>query len=194
VKGLAYRGFEAYAKRNVEGGMDRVRAELKDPKLRGFLTQPFLAGSWYDVLPVVPLAAAMAALERSSLEDFVRRSARRQALYDAQHVHRRFFQGHPPSALVAKIPRLFMQYTDFGGADVVNMGHLAGADSGQGAVLRTGVPAFILPWFIPMNEAYIEAILGAMGSQRPRVKGQVLPKDGGVSGIPTVPVRFRVMW
>jgi hypothetical protein len=194
VKGLAYRGFEAYAKRNVEGGMDRVRSELKDPALREFLMQPFLAGSWYDVLPVVPLAAAIAGLERSSLEDFVRRSSRRQARYDAQHVHRRFFEGHPPSALLSKIPRLFMQYTDFGRADVADMGDLSGAEAGQGAVVRTGVPAFILPWFVPMNEAYIEAILEVMGSERPRSKGQIVSRDGDVAGVPTVTVRFRVMW
>lgn len=194
VKGLAYRGFEAYAKRNVEGGMDRVRTEIQDPGLRDFLKRPFLAGSWYDVLPVVPLAAALAGLERSSMEDFVRRSSRRQALYDAQTVHRRFFEGHPPSSLVWKIPRLFTQYTDFGGTEVVDMGDLASAEAGQGMVLRTGVPTFILPWFIPMNEAYIEALLGVMGSERPTVKGQVVSKDADVSGVPTVTLRLRVMW
>ena len=151
VKGLAYRGFEAYAKRNVEGGMERVRFELADAKLREFLSQPFLAGSWYDLLPVVPLAATIALLERSSLEDFVRRSARRQALYDARHVHRRFSLGHPPSSLVPRLPRLFMQYTDFGGAEVADMGELSGAEAGQGAVVRTGVPVYILPWFLPMH-------------------------------------------
>lgn len=194
MKGLAYRGFEAYAKRNVEGGMERVRAELGDAELQGFLRQQFLAGSWYDVLPVVPLAAALARLSRSPLEDFVRRSSRRQALYDAEHVHSRFFKGYPPSALVGKMPRLFMQYTDFGGAEVVDMGEPAGAEATDGAVLRTGVPAFILPWFLPMNEAYIEAILEVMGSPRPRVKGQVSPKDGEVGGVATVTVRFRMMW
>ncbi len=194
VKGLAYRGFEAYVKRNVGGGMERIRADLGDPALREFLMQPFMAGSWYDVLPVVPLASAIAALERSSLEDFVRRSARRQALYDAQNVHRRFFQGYPPSSLVWKLPRFFMQYTDFGGAEVADGGELTGPETGQAAVLRTGVPAFILPWFLPMNEAYIETILEVMGSERPRAKGQVLPKDGEVAGLPTVTVRFRMMW
>ncbi|HZF47423.1 MAG TPA: hypothetical protein VE093_02175 [Polyangiaceae bacterium] len=194
VKGLAYRGFEAYAKRNVAGGMDRVRAEVDDPALRAFLMQPFMAGSWYDVLPVVPLASAIAALERSSMEDFVRRTSRRQALYDAQHVHKRFFQGYPPSSLVSRLPRFFMQYTDFGRAEVAEAAEVTGPETGQGTVIRTGVPAFILPWFLPMNEAYIEAILDGMGSARPRAKGQVLPKDGEVAGVPTVTVRFRMMW
>jgi hypothetical protein len=45
---------------------------------------------------------------------------------------------------------------------------------------------------MPMNEAYIEAILEVMGSERPRTKGQVVSRDGDVAGVPTV--RFRVMW
>ncbi len=194
VKGLAYRGFEAYANRHVEGGFQRVRDELKDPGLREYLMQPFLAGSWYDVLPVVPLACAIAAAERLPVEDFVRRSARRQALYDAQHVHKRFSEGHSPSGLLPRLPRLFLQYTDFGGSEIVDMGDSPGAEVVQGAVVRTGVPAYILPWFVPMTEAYIETVLGVMGSERPRVKGQVSPRDGEVGGLPTVAVRFRVMW
>lgn len=188
VKGLAYRGYEAYVKHNVGGGMERVCRDIGDARLRQFLMQPFMAGCWYDILPVVPLSAALAAVMRTTVEDFMRRSARRQALYDTQTVHKRFYNGHKPGDLMAMMGRIFMQYTDFGSSEVVH------AQEGQGVVSRTGVPVYLLPWFMPMNEAYIEAALGIMGSERPRVRGQVLPKDGEVGGMATVTVRFRMVW
>lgn len=189
VKGLAYRGFFAYAERRIPGGMAKVLSHFADAELRVFFKQPFLAGTLYDVLPVMPLVSVMAHLERLSIEEFTRRSARSQALYDVKGVYRRYVDGRSLSEFVLRIPKFIMQYSDFGVTDLIECNE-------QGALfVRTGVPLYIVPWFLPMNESYMETVLAFVGSFRPKAKGQVGSMgDAREKSIATVSLRIRVSY
>lgn len=187
VKGLAYRGFFAYGERRIPGGMAKVLNQFGAAELRLFFKQPFLAGTLYDVLPIVPLVSVMANLERVSIDEFARRSARQQALYDVKGVYKRYVEGRSVSEFVPRIPKFIMQYSDFGVTD------LAECNADAAVFVRTGVPLYIVPWFLPMNESYMETVLAYLGSARPKVKGQVgAAGDGREKGMATVSLRIRV--
>lgn len=189
VKGLAYRGFFAYANKHVADGMERIWSAMPEPDLRAFFAQPFLAGTLYDVLPVIPLASVIAHIEKVAVDELARRTAKLQAVHDVQGVYKRFVQGRDAASFVPRIPKFIMQYTDFGSVEQTEHRE---ADA---LFVRTGVPKYIVPWFLPMNEAYMEAVLHYLGSHRARVRGNVGSlSEASSDGLATVTLRFRVQF
>src|SRR5262249_31940590 len=88
IKGLAYRGIVRGAAAMLPGGLDARCDAIEDVRVRDFLRQPFLAGTLYDLLPIVPTTAAIATLLGATFEGIVRAGTMQQVRYDSEHVYR----------------------------------------------------------------------------------------------------------
>ncbi len=188
IKGTAYIGHLDYAETQIPGGQAAIVAELRDPKLRDFFRQQFLASSWYDILPMLPLGAATARLVGMPLDDFLRYRTRLQAERDVRGVYKMLLQFVSVEALALRIPRIASTYYDFGTADssVVAPGHVESR--------RTGVPEFILPWHNPVTETFMERVISLGGGKSPSVKVTGVERDGTAHGVRLAAVTFTCRW
>jgi hypothetical protein len=188
IKGTSYRGHLDYAEAQIPGGQAAIVAQVKDPALRAFLSQPFLASSWYDMLPMLPLGAAAARVVGMPLDEFLRYRSRLQAESDMRGVYKLLLQFVTVEALALRIPRIASTYYDFGSADarVVAPGHVES--------VRTGVPEFILPWHNPVSETYMERVISLGGGKNPSVKVTDVAREGVAHGVRVATVTFALRW
>jgi hypothetical protein len=188
IKGTGYRGHLEYAEKSIPGGQAAVIAALDDPELREFFAQPFLASSWYDVMPMLPLGAACAKIVRMSLDEFLRFRTRLQVEADIRGVYKLMLELASVESVALRIPRIVSTYFDFGTveAKLVKPGHIEAT--------RTGIPASLLPWHNPVVETYIERVLQCAGARDVKVGVEGTARDGLVEDVRTVAVRYSLKW
>ena len=160
IKGIAYRGLLQLVEQRVSGGLPAFCAALDDRRLVEFVRQPFLAATRYDILPMLPLNAALASLLGRTLAQLSRQGALAQARFDARHVYSSMVKKASLADLSTRLPRFGVQYYDFGG--------YTGRDEAPGHVVlrRTGLPRYIVPWYAPMQAAYMEEIVRQLGARQ----------------------------
>ena len=186
IKGTAYKGLLRFINTRLEGGLATFSTGLRDPALASFLQQPFLAGSFYDFLPMVAASCAVAASSHVPLPSFANEQGRAQATYDAENVYRAFVQGRSWEDLSTRFRLLCSRYYDFGEWDA----QIAG-ESTMRFCMR-GMPAWSLPWLEPMLSGYVTGLLKTMGIVDLSV-GHLAPRRDGVNGgLATVTVEFEV--
>jgi hypothetical protein len=188
IKGVAYRGLVQLVERRVEGGMPAVEREIEEPRVVAFLRQPFLAATWYDILPMMPINAGIARLLGKPVEVLGREQGAQQARYDVENVYRRVFEAMSFESAGAHLARLSRQYYDFG--DCVGE-HVA---PGHIAVTRRGLPAYVLRWFAPMHAAYAEQVLRMKGATFVEATVQPPVDVGSSGGVPLVDLTTDVFW
>jgi serine/threonine protein kinase len=148
MKGNPYRGVLYFATNKLAGGLDALCDAFEDRRIADFLRQPFLATALYDVLPLYPITAALARLSGQSLDAFVRHAAAAQARYDARTVYKSIFHGTEVNDIPLRISRFNSRYYDFG--EFVGV---VGTKN-RFSIEHRAIPAYVLPWWSPMNEAY----------------------------------------
>lgn len=159
IKGIAYRGFVYSASRALPGGFDELVDALDDAALREFILQPFLASSRYDVLPLRPLTASLAALLSQPFDVLVEAAAAAQARYDARTVFRQMFGGSTLDDWHERAVRFGVQYYGFGRFE-------AAIEEPRSVVLRhTGVPEYLVPWYAPMQRGYSAETVRLLGGR-----------------------------
>ncbi len=188
IKGTGYRGHLEYAEARIPGGQAAIVAQLRDPALRAFLSQPFLASSWYDILPMLPLGAAVARVVGMPLDEFLRFRTRLQAESDMRGVYKLLLHFVTVEALALRIPRIASTYYDFGTADarLIAPGHVES--------VRTGVPEMLLPWHNPVSETFMERVISLGGGKNPSVKVTRVERDGAAHGVRVAAVTFSLRW
>src|SRR5690242_15864350 len=113
TKGLTWKGAREFYDRVVPGGAAAV-ARACGPELRPFLEEPVLPSSWYDVLPIVKVAATAAKLAGKPADVMVRENAAFVARRDMGGVYRFILSMVPPDTVALRLGRLSLQYFDFG--------------------------------------------------------------------------------
>jgi serine/threonine-protein kinase len=188
IKGVGYRGLVQLLERRVPGGLDALEPELGDERIGAFLRQPFLAATWYDILPMMPINAAIARLLGKPIEVLGREQGAQQARYDVEHVYRRPFEVMSFDTAAESLSRFGRQYYDFGDCvgEQVSPGHVV--------VTRQGLPEFVLRWFAPMHAAYAEQILRMKGATFVEATVQPPSAAGTRAGMPIVDLRTDILW
>lgn len=172
VKGLAYRGHVAYADKFVPGGNAAILAALKErPELRAFFSQPFLAASRYDVVPLALTGIGAARVTGLSFHQFVRTRSEWQARDDLNGVYRAMLSVAAPEQVALRLPKMMAQYFDFAPVETerIAAGHV-----------RTHARAVPLPlhaWLAAVAEGYLFEVFRVMGARDVRVARQ--PVVGG---------------
>jgi hypothetical protein len=177
LKGIVYRGHAEYAAEHIPGGETAVNAAFKDARLRTFMQQRFLASSWYDALPIVPVWHASARVLQQPAVDFLRVRTRHQALQDIHGVYRLALKVASPEQVAMRLPRIVLQYFDFGKAQsrVVRPGVVHFENS--------GVPALMAPWFAVVAETYVGVALELSGAKTFAIRRRPTQPAGEMHGI-----------
>jgi len=186
VKGVAYLGHVDYAEKHIPGGAHAVAAAMRDPALREFFERKFLAASWYDVFPMVPVWHACAKLLHQNPTDFLRERMRYQAESDIHGVYRFLLKLASAKSIALRLPRVMQQYFDFGVSEsnVVAPGLVRATVS--------GVPELIVPWFRLAGETYTVIALELAGVAFVQVRRLPVSPAGEAHGVRVVNLGFDI--
>lgn len=188
AKGLVYQGARDYFERQVPGGAAAVARSLAPPLARFFTEQPFVAGGWYDVMPIVAISAAAASVAGLSHATLVRQNAAWLAHRDVNGVYRALLRVARPEAVAARLPRASMQYFNFGSAEGEQVG------AGHYESTRTGIPQGLASWMTWCVEGFTPVALGYAGARNVTVEALPAFGDGDVLGHRTTRVTFHIHW
>lgn len=188
VKGLVYARTKAYFDAHVPGGSAGLASSFRDPELRRFFEQQFLAMRWYDALPIEPLVEAEAAYTHQTVAAYLRKRAGWQAEEDIKSVYSLLLRIASTERVALAMPRLMAQIIDFGEVSVThNEHHDVTMD------LR-GMPRSLAAWYEGGFTAYCERALLLAGAKR--VTYEIVPhrSAGERAGVPLIDLGVRVRW
>jgi hypothetical protein len=178
IKGLAYRGHVDYANKFIPGGPAAVNATFRDPRLTAFFEQQFLAASWYDALPILPLWYACAQVTNEPAIEFLKTRTRHQAREDIHGVYRLILKLASAETVALRMPRAVGKYFDFGGTEayVVRPGVVR--------MRQTGIPLIMAPWFGIVGETFVNVALEIAGATGVKVRRKPIEPAGEAHGTP----------
>lgn len=182
-----YRGVLAYAEERVEGGVAAVAAELPEA-LRWFYAQPFLAGSWYDVAPIIAFGNETARQSKLGYAELMRKVSIAQAERDTGGVYRVLLALASPDMVMERLPRTAQAYFDFVRSSVARIGDR------EWRIELHGIPAFAAPTYTVCSAAFIETALRRAGAKEPVVLSEPPEPDGEERGHDVVRIRRTVRW
>jgi hypothetical protein len=163
-------------------------ASFRDPELKRFFDQHFLAMRWYDALPVAPLVDAEASCTHQTVAAYLRKRAGWQAEEDIKSVYSLLLRIASTERVALAMPRLMAQIIDFGELTVTqNARHDMTMD------LR-GMPRVLAAWYEGGFTAYCERALLLAGAKR--VTHEIIPhrSAGERGGVPLIDLGVRVRW
>lgn len=187
-KGNVYRALFESADSRVPGGSAAVLERIDDPALAKFFAQPFLAGSSYDILPLVPFGMAGARILRVAYPEFVRAGAAFTAKRDMSGIYKVLLKLASPGAVVQRLPRILIQYFNFGKID----GRFISEREYEATV--SGMPRPLILWLMNVAHGFIPVVLERAGARHIELRiGQGIV-EGEQQGIELVRSSFAVSW
>ena len=188
TKGLTYRAHLAYIEAHVPGGSAAVNANFSEQSVGAFFEQPFTAGGWYDVFPLVAAGGVCARLLALPLDTFLRRRAQQQVEQDFGGIYQYIAKMVSGGLLLKGISAGLGRYFDFVTA--------ASEKFPDGSIQITihGVPECMADWFRIANSAYIESALAASGHPGCRINSTLQATEARSHGLPSSDVVLRLRW
>jgi hypothetical protein len=177
IKGVVYRAHVEYAREFIPGGERGVIDAFRTAGLRAFYEQQFLASTWYDILPIIPVWTVCARLTGQTMTEFLKARTRHQALQDINGVYRLLLKIASAEMVALRMPRVTGQYFDFGTttANVLRPGVVR--------IERQGIPALIVPWFTIVGETYLAVALELAGGKS-QIRRHPTVQTGEAHGVP----------
>lgn len=188
IKGLAYRGVVRDADERIPGGLNRIAAELGDGELREFLLQPFMASSWSDVLPMLPLVETLSRRFGQSPESYTRDRARAQAAEDLDGVYKVLLKVVSPRIVATRLPRLTASYFNWGKVEVWEL------EARRVRASRSQIPEPLIAWYEAVTQPYVQLALTHAGGKSARFACVESLPDAPLHGLPTRKLVFEATW
>jgi hypothetical protein len=186
-RGVLYNEEIGVAQKLLDGkALDAVKRV--DPTLEAFLAQRFSTLDWYDTLPVVFLALAVARARGVALNQHIRDVSEAHAARALTGFSGVVLKLVSTEAVATWLPRVSAWYHEFGTAEakVVGERHVRG--------LRTGMPlCMVQGWSISATH-FIETVLTQAGANGPRAHTLEAENDGTRDGHPTYRIAFDITW
>ncbi len=187
IKGLAHRGLLHYVQHRVDGGLKAFSFALPSNALRDFFGQPFLAGSFYDLLPLATGSAIVADMIRTPLDAFAQQQGRSQAVHDIQNAYRALLQGRSADDFHLRLRPLASRYYNFGEWDVSR------EEPHRIRIFSRGLPLWLMPWFTPMQVGYFAGLVAAMGKPHSLVTVVAIRREGSAAGLPLATLELDIL-
>jgi hypothetical protein len=188
VKGILHRGNIAYIEQAVPGGLTTVLGLVRDPALRAFFEQPFIASSWYDIFPLAAIAYPCAALCDKTFEVYMRDRAHYQAEQQGATTYRSLLTLTSPAAVALKLPLLAAQLHNFGTTEAREVGPR------RVEAVRSGIPLPLVAWYVLSTETYVTTALSLSGARHPRVETSVFRYQGKEHGLSVGSICHTFSW
>ncbi len=186
VKGLAYKGLLHFVATKIDGGVGVLAASMRDGVLRDYITQTFLASTFYDALPLVAASAAAANLVNIPLDAFAQNQGKAQAKYDVDHSFRAFIQGRTIEDFPSRCKLIASRYFDFGEWEANSF------SPGTITFVVKGIPAWSAPWFGPLLGGYASSMVQSVSRKNASCTVYPTRRDGTHDGIQTVIVEMDI--
>lgn len=189
VKGHVYSKMKDRFDRTVDGGTRRVLERVGRDDVTAFLGQRFFATSWYDALPLGPLAMAHARLLGTPFHAHAREHGRVIAREDVPGIYKAVLRMFSPETVVGRLPRAATLYFDFGvtTADPVS--------AGRARIAVGGLPCSLAPLLAGVVEGFVGVSLELSGARGVVVRTTEVAYDGKlVDRIPTAVIRHEATW
>jgi hypothetical protein len=187
IKGTGYVFHDQWVERFLPGGREAQLEVLGELGAHPFYRQSFMAGTMYDLFPLVALGYACAALRGEQLPAFVRMRARYQAERDLQHIRKWLVKMASPSMVARRFPSILTSYFDFGSAEHADL-----PDGTRGII--SGVPLVLAPWMIATCVGFAEHALEVNGAKGIRVESKHVARPDRVSGFAMTDLHFEFRW
>lgn len=188
VKGTTYRGLLDRFDRDLPGGFQSVLDRIVDQRILEFFRQPFLPSSMYDIYPLLDAGAGGARIAGKAYRTFVREGAAYQADRDMSGVYRVLLRLASPRLVIDRVPRIFMQYVDFGSMN----GSLTGETRFEGAV--RGMPQAVCPWIQGVLEGFVPVVLQRAGAREASVIIRPFEHERTDNGVPLMAAQVNFSW
>lgn len=187
AKGVLYIGTQSFFEANLQGGFARFLESIEQPELRAFISKRFLAGSWYDVMPVPALIAVEARALGMPLDSYLLHRTRWQATRDLSGVYGWVLKVATPGAVAARLPRIFAQMFDFAviGEQQVEHEHTT--------AFLGGIPDPLVPWLTSGISVYADTAVKLAGARKVEVAVASEP-ERAQSGLALRRMRIEVAW
>lgn len=187
-KGVLYMDAIAYYTEFVPGGWAGVAESFIEPRLRAYLSQPFVASAWYDVFPFVAAHRAAARSAGEPYLDWVRRMARWLLEREFRGIYKVFLKVGRPDAVVRKLPAIAATYYDFLQVEVKQLGPKA-YETRAG-----GLPTVVAPSYQVTTEVGVIKALEIAGARNIRHRWYPTEPDGEAHGLSLVRLRREIRW
>jgi hypothetical protein len=188
VKGVTYRNFWDLVEERIRGGRASVLAELSDPALRAFAEQPFLSGTFYDVMPTIALCQAAATMMGVTFDEWVRLLSSYSAEKDTNGIYRMLLRLVSPGMVMERTPAAAKQYFNFVEATVEKV---------SASLYRTqarGVPSVLAAFYMMVTESFLRRALTLAGARNVKHQWSKPEPDGIREGLPIVVLRREMSW
>lgn len=188
IKGVGYRGHMEYVTHNLEGGVAAMNAAFADDAMRAFFSQQFLAGSWYDVMPLAHAGEVCARLVGVPLDTFLRRRIKHQVQLDLGGVYG-FLARFATRGLIARgVGDLLVRYFDFLQVE----SHRTLPDRVETHI--KGAPEPIVDWLGVLMVSYAEAVFEQVGMLGYTARYRRLEKRPAKHGLPLIDLMVEIRW
>lgn len=187
VVGSVYRGLFDFIEHNVQGGQARVLAELREPALLRYVEQRFAFSSWYDILPIPYLGAAIARARGVSFEQQIADSNRWSEARTGS-LYRALIALMSTERVATTLPKAVAIVHDFGKVTCRAIGPC------QVTGTRLGIPRPLVRWMAISHSIYLEQALRRAGANSVRVEFRPPEQDGETAGVELYRIPFQLSW
>jgi hypothetical protein len=188
VKGHVYEKMRADFAETAPGGLEGLLARIADDEITAFATQPFMASSWYDALPMMPLSIAHAHALGVPFHHHLRDRGRYVAERDIPGIYRVLLRLSSPELVASRLPRASMQYFNFGQSEATTL------RPGLVRIWQAGVPVTLVPLIAATHEGFVSAAMEMAGARRVVVRCVDTLHDGERGGVSTLRVELEIAW
>lgn len=188
AKGTLYIGTKTYFDACHDGGWDTFLDSVEDESLREFLSQNFLASSWYDVMVVPALIREESRARGLTLTRYLEERTRWQAERDIHGVYRSLLKLTNPQMVAKRLPRLITQMFDFGQT------HVEVRDNHSVNASYSGIPAALETWLANALVVYATTAMTFAGASNVRLRREPTVPTEDMLGIHTVMMSLVMQW
>jgi len=187
IKGNVYRYVKEIHQEWVPGGVASVEAALDDAQLRDFYRTSFLAGGWYDYLPLVLIESVAAELMGTDGESYLTAAGRRLADRDLGGLYRLLLRFTSPENAMERMAGVYRQYYNFGRSEVTLI------EGGAEARIH-GMPAIVVQLYRTVATAFVIRLVELAGAKKPRGEWTDPVPCGTQDGVPLVSASSVLRW
>ena len=137
---------------------------------------------------MLPINVSIARILGQTLENVAADQGIAQARYDARYVYRRVFEEMRFETLPVYLARFGGQYYEAGEftAELLGTRHIL--------MRRRRVPAYVLPWLLPIHAAYAEEVIRLKGGRAVESKGREPVVGPTKKGVTVVDFDVDLFW
>jgi hypothetical protein len=187
-KGNVYLGLFEHLEKNVRGGVTAALEAARDPELKAFASQRFLAASWYDAIPISAFGEAAALAGNLSYDSLMRDFGTAQAERDIRGVYQFLLRFASPSMVIERLPRAARQYFDFVNSELLT------APRSPAELHVSGIPREFAAVYCLVTEPFLRRALTLAGAKDVQIDVTPFESEPPAHGFAIVRFTRRIAW